>query len=114
MFGVNKEGYDTLAPQFRRSGRRDVSGGPTPGRNPELEMALDSARSSLQKDAKRMSDMRQQAFMELSRQSSRPPQEGEIQEFIKKEIERRALRMVEIGQKETGTMASRAGILRVE
>ena len=112
MFGVDKMGHDVLAPQFRRGGRVDIDRTPTPGRDPEFEMALASTKMSVRADNDLLSKLRQQAVVELNRSSSRPPQEGEVRGYIDKEINRIALSKTEKGRRAAAESASRSAVLR--
>lgn len=114
MFGVNKEGQDILAPQFRKGGASGMQRSePLLHRDPEHEMAVLSEKVSITKSAKIMNDLRQRATELLSRNNTRHPQESEVQKFMELEVDRLADERVKQHKKEMAEMASRAAVLRL-
>lgn len=122
MFGVNKEGHDVLAPQFKK-GKQEKKGAHkeyahVEAKHPrkslgsvELDMAFETARSSILKNHDTLARFRHEAEVEVSKKmgvASLP----DIQRLVDEKVDRLAMKYIDIGRDAEATAASRSGVLR--
>lgn len=112
MFGVNKEGRDTLSRQFKRGEQKPDTLEPADQSRVEQDIAFRSTLDSLSRNKGFLAELKNKVVATYLSEHHRNPTDKEINDSVQKQLRDRAMRLARSGQDEMGEHASRNSILR--